>query len=40
MKAAQGNIKDAQEKQKLHADERRSLEPSFEIGTKVPSTFN
>ena len=36
VKAAQGNIKDAQEEQKLHADKRRSLEPSFEIGTKVP----
>ena len=35
VKAAQGNIKDAQEKQKLQADERRSFEPSFKIGTKV-----
>ena len=35
VKAAQGNIKDAQEKQKLQADKRRSLEPSFQIGTKV-----
>ena len=35
MKAAQSNISSAQEKQKLHADKRRFVEPFFDVGTRV-----